>query len=96
MFKISDNLHSSFLIKQILNVLFLQMKQRLPFWELSYGHCVYYVLYGKFSTTVCLIIFSWGFFFKIGSNYKFFILTYLTVHPMQIKFKSKRTQNRQI
>ena len=35
-----------FQIVQILHVLnFLQMKQRLPFWELTNGHCVYLLIY---------------------------------------------------
>ena len=41
MFKVSDNLQSSFL--KYLNfkcTYFLQMKQRLPFWELTTGHLV--------------------------------------------------------
>ena len=38
MFKISGICLPRFQIIQILNVLnFLQMKQRLPFWELTYG-----------------------------------------------------------
>ena len=42
MFKISDELHFSFQIIQILDVpKFLQMKQRLPFWELTYGHSLF-------------------------------------------------------
>ena len=42
MFKISDNVHFSF--RNYTNfkcTYFLQMKRRLPFWELTCGHLVY-------------------------------------------------------
>ena len=46
MFKISDNLHSSLSNYTTFNVLkFLQMKQGLPFWELTSSVYIYFFLF---------------------------------------------------